>query len=132
MKALPKLKRCMGEDCPGCSMCDGGKMAKGGEVKGVHEGTMEGDGKSMAGIYVENKLPEMSKREHREVLMDMKADKGDRKFMAEGGEAEMDDMDSDDELNDACAEELMHALESKDKKGVLEAIRAIVLNMGDK
>jgi len=55
---------------------------------------------------------------------------------AEGGEvdemAEMPDDGADDELMEACCSELMDALESKDKKGVLDAMRAIVLSMGDK
>jgi hypothetical protein len=40
--------------------------------------------------------------------------------------------DQSDELHEMCAQELMSALESKDKKGVLDAIKAIVLSMGDK
>lgn len=59
------------------------------------------------------------------------------KTMAKGGEAELDvDMDHDDgmdmdeELNDMVAEELLHAIETKDKKGILESIRALVMNCG--
>lgn len=39
-----------------------------------------------------------------------------------------DEADIDAELMDMCAGELLEALEKKDKKGVLESIRAIVLN----
>ena len=38
----------------------------------------------------------------------------------------------DDELNHHVAGELMDALEKKDKKGILESIRAIVMNCGSK
>lgn len=57
------------------------------------------------------------------------------KCMAKGGEAMEPGADTagdneamDTELEDMCAEELMHAIEAKDKKGVLEAIRALVLS----
>lgn len=54
-------------------------------------------------------------------------------MMAEGGEAEMempdmDDQSMDDAIMDSCAEEAMKAMETKDKKGFLDAIRAIVLS----
>lgn len=48
-----------------------------------------------------------------------------------GGEKHDEPMDEsgiDDELNDMAAQELMDAFTAKDKKGVLEAIRALVLN----
>lgn len=58
---------------------------------------------------------------------------GGRMKMAEGGEAEEmpPDMDAgadDDSLMDSCAEEAMKAMETKDKKGFLDAIRAIVMS----
>lgn len=54
---------------------------------------------------------------------------GEMNCMAHGGEAEPMDMDAetDTELNDMLADELMQAIESKDKKQILESIRAIVL-----
>lgn len=51
--------------------------------------------------------------------------------MAEGGE--VDEMDGiDKELNEMAAGELMEALEKKDKAGILESIKAIVMNCGGK
>lgn len=50
----------------------------------------------------------------------------------EASEDSGEEMPEDHELHDQCAGELMSALESKDKKGVLDAIKAIVLSMGDK
>ncbi len=47
---------------------------------------------------------------------------------AEGGEVE-GDHDADDELADAACSELLSAIEKKDKKEILEAIRAIVLSV---
>lgn len=56
--------------------------------------------------------------------------------MAHGGMAGEDgeDMDSDidNELNEMVAQELMDAFERKDKKGVLESIKALVMNCGGK
>lgn len=43
---------------------------------------------------------------------------------------EMDDQSMDDELNEAAAGELLSAIEAKDKKQILESIRAIVMNCG--
>ncbi len=45
----------------------------------------------------------------------------------EGGEVEGPDMD--DELSEMAAGELLEALEKKDKKEILESIRAIVLSV---
>ncbi len=59
-----------------------------------------------------------------------------KKMLAEGGEVDLPDlddadgMDVDSELNDMVAEELLSALENKDKKGILEAIRALVMSCG--
>jgi hypothetical protein len=55
-------------------------------------------------------------------------------FKAKGGEIDMPDMDSsdDDELHDQIASELMDAFKSGDKKGMLEAIKAIVMSCGGK
>lgn len=60
--------------------------------------------------------------------------KKEEKKYAEGGEvaqmdSEMDEQAIDNELNDMVADELMQAFESKDKKGMLDAIKAIVLSV---
>lgn len=51
-------------------------------------------------------------------------------MMAEGGE--MPPEHDDDELNGMVADELLHAIEHKDKKGLLEAIKALVMSCGGK
>jgi hypothetical protein len=48
--------------------------------------------------------------------------------MAHGGEVEPD---GDGELMDTCAQELCEAFEKKDKKGILDELRAIVLSCGE-
>lgn len=59
-----------------------------------------------------------------------------KKSYAEGGEVEDHDMDDDqsidDELNEIVAGELLDAFERKDKKGILDSIRALVMNCGGK
>lgn len=40
------------------------------------------------------------------------------------------DQDVDDELMNMASEELMQSIEKKDKRGMLEAIKAIVLSLG--
>ena len=62
--------------------------------------------------------------------------------MAKGGELEieiepkeMDHEDHDDmdaELNDMVADEFFDAVEKKDKKGLLDSIRALVMQCGEK
>lgn len=56
-----------------------------------------------------------------------------RRHYAEGGEAEPmepggDEDDSKHELMEACADELVEALEKKDTRAIVDAIRALVLN----
>jgi hypothetical protein len=52
---------------------------------------------------------------------------GHPSHMAEGGEMD----GGDDEILDAVVGELMHAFKNNDKKGILDAIRAIVLSCGE-
>lgn len=80
------------------------------------------------------------KEEAKENLIQLKKQNPNIQGLADGGEVEelepMKDMDgdhdgdmgSDDEIMDACADELMDALEKKDKRGILEAIKAIALS----
>lgn len=51
------------------------------------------------------------------------------KVVSDGNVADTDEATIDNELMDMASGELMQAIQSKDKKGILEAIRAIVLNM---
>lgn len=61
---------------------------------------------------------------------------GGKMKMAEGGEAESMDMpmekdmgeETDNELMDMCCEELQQAFEKKDKKQMLDALKAIWLS----
>lgn len=56
---------------------------------------------------------------------------GYRDKEAKGGEIEeLKPMESsvDDELLDMCCEELCEAIDKKDKKGIIDAIKAIILN----
>jgi hypothetical protein len=46
--------------------------------------------------------------------------------MEDGGEADAGDVDS--ELDEMCAEELLQAIESKDKKQIVEAIKALIMS----
>lgn len=50
--------------------------------------------------------------------------------LAEGGEVEAEHMDdsSDDEIHGMIADELHEAMESKDKKGILDSLRALILS----
>ncbi len=79
-----------------CKMCHGGEYADGGDVKGVHKEavvageSLRGPGHSLAGDAAE-KGHKWANQEHRRVLNEIKSMKGhDRKYLAEGGEAEMD------------------------------------------
>lgn len=96
---------------------------------------------------------EVIKDEHRRRLGESKAIHPKMKGLAHGGEVEDDKMDMyamspdvpamhdeggeidddmDQELNEMVADELLSAIEAKDKKGILESIRALVMNCGGK
>lgn len=45
-----------------------------------------------------------------------------------GGEVDSMDTAGDDELLDACCGELSEALKTKDKKGILDALKAICMS----
>lgn len=97
--------RVVGCIAAGRSNCNGDAMAKGGEVKCKTCGKMN----CMA-------HGGESKEEPMELDMDMDA-------------APKDDMAGvDDELLDMAAEELVHAIEKKDTKGIVEAIKALVMS----
>jgi hypothetical protein len=48
------------------------------------------------------------------------------KYYDEGGDVQGDDMDN--EMDQMCAEEFMQAIEHKDKQGVLDALRALIMS----
>lgn len=54
---------------------------------------------------------------------------GTMNCMEHGGDVEPMDSSVDDELNGMCCDEFWDASEKKDKKGMLDALRAIVLGM---
>lgn len=93
--------------CKSCGkapcMCDGGKMmAKGGMAKMPRP-------KKMEGVMMEEKHEPMDEHEPKH--------------------EEHEDMSGiDDELMDMAAGECMEAFEKKDKKGLLDALKAIILS----
>lgn len=131
-----------------CSTC--GKMdcyEHGGELsnpreRGVHH-QREGKpaGESNMGTMVRRGDAEMAKRQAIDKKKDQRNISGPWRpleGLAHGGEVEdqgMDDHDDmgdmsgvDDELMDMAAGELLDAIHSKDKKQILESIKAIVLS----
>ena len=110
-----------------------------GEV-GVHQGGGgEGDlkGRSAAGVNAEwskkHKNPahaeyarSKAKDMHERKLGELKSmPNPNLKGLAEGGEVDSDDIDM--EINDMLGDELADAIEKKDKKGIVSAIKAIVM-----
>lgn len=126
-------------------------------IKGVHPGhkssigggrgasgeSRAGDQARWAGAVKQSGGDESSHRqaavgEHKRVLGEMKSLPKPKLYAGGGeveeGEAPALDLDADAEAEDssmldACADELMDALERKDKGQILEAIKAIVLSV---
>lgn len=135
------------------------KYADGGEVKGVHEKVNKmHPGLSRAGLHASSGSKEVAKEEHESKLAELKQlPKPNLKGLAHGGPVNLHDqkvksfMDKgesdvgssetalphgldeggevDHELLDACCDELMSALESKNKKEILESLKAIILSV---
>lgn len=143
-----KCKTCGEMNC----MAHGGSVYDEDHEKGVHPRSYsrQGGGVSESGNALRDtagmkkggpfdKRP-MVKAEHHKVLGEMRSlPKPNLKGLAKGGMAEegqdmdMDqDGDMDNELHEALAHELMEAFEKKDKKGVLESIKALVMSCGGK
>jgi hypothetical protein len=150
-KSRARVKRAMGggarcahggtpASCPTC-------MAGGGEV-GVHSAIHAGSanaGTSLAGLRAKTSKQKAARGDvsgshadliesrglHRENLEEVRSMKGPHGNYAEGGEVdEMPEGDSsEDAMLESCAAELMDAIHAKDKKGILDALRAIVLSM---
>lgn len=108
--------------------------AEGGEVKGVHADD-EHSGKSMAGIFARHakdpgETGELSKKhaikEHHKVLGEMRSQPKPHLY-AEGGEVDEEPEHEYSELHGMLGEELMGAIERKDKKQIMSAIEACVL-----
>jgi len=124
-----------GEDCD-CKTC----MAKGGEVKGVHEASKDSPeypGRSKPGWmqrakeedtpYLNKDLDKYSKESHQEKLNELKSmPNPNLKGLAEGGEVEGEDPDS--ELHEQVGHEIMGAIHSKDHKKLMDGLKAIVLS----
>jgi hypothetical protein len=88
-------------------------------------------GMSEQGRDVRSGEMEFAKEEARGRANMEKMNKPDLNGLADGGEVEesgMDDEAIDNELGDMLAEELSDALERKDKRAILESLRALVLN----
>lgn len=79
---------------------------------------------------------ENKKAKHHEVLGELRSMPNPKlKGLAEGGEVEDMDTDSDqmdNEINDMVAGELLEAIEKKDKAAILQSIKALVMNCGGK
>jgi hypothetical protein len=117
----------------------GASWSNGGEIKGVHKpnGLNRDTGTSMAGVharaaadddgYVSKEAStDFSKDQHRRVLGEMKSMKKPDLY-AEGGDVESDDS-LGDELHYSLGDELHSALESKDKKQIMDCMEACVLS----
>lgn len=140
-KPLPKLK--IGERGGPTSIKE--KMAKGGEVDMY---SMKPDVPAMHGYDEGGKVkapaqtpePPQSKNIKNNELDNAGGWSGAMKNlskelgMADGGEVDEGhgDMDADDELNGMVADECFEAFEKKDKKAFMEAMKALVMGMGDK
>lgn len=105
--------------------------AKGGEIKGVNKPSLSDPGTSEAGKKLKPAFSvggskwdtEAAKDVHRKTLGEMKDMKSqDRTNLAEGGE-----VSDHDEMHEALGHELMEAFDKKDKKGVIDALHAIIL-----
>lgn len=144
-----KSLKCQGPDCMGCSSPD--CYSKGGEVKGVHEpaskyisgNSLMDKGTSLAGAQrrIRNDDPAHSfvseheeKEKHRGVLSDLKSMKKPNLY-AEGGAVHMEeseepemDGEGEDEIHGLLGEELMGAIERKDKKAIMQCIEACVMS----
>ena len=110
MKSMPKPKL----------MAEGGKVGSGSRFKHLehslaHEKGIHDPAALAASIgrkkYGAEGMGKLSHHEH----------------MAEGGEAEHEHEDHDDELHGMLGEELMDAFDSKDKKRMMDSIEAIVM-----
>ena len=119
-------------------------MAEGGSVdswtkrsdneKGINKAAGSG-GRSEAGAALhpafsvaEDIDKDVAKRKHHKVLGEMKAMKKPHGNYAHGGEAIEDgEHEMNEELHMAIGSELMDALERKDKKGIMEALKAAVM-----
>jgi len=148
-------KKCIGPECMGCSAAK--CYSEGGEVdddmyspretlsndhpekhqKGVHETARVGKpGESTAGYDHKNGFD--TKPEHRRVLSEIKSMKKPNLYAKGGeikGELHMDEPEmpgsedgDEDEIHGLLGEELMGALERKDKKAIMQCIEACVMN----
>ena len=122
-KPLPKLKR----------MDKGVNMSIGeeGESAGGFHARMA---QKTEGEEKESNL-RRSKKEHEKTLTDLESmPMPDIKGLAHGGMAdEGEEMDDDEMMNHHVMGEFMDAMHKKDKKGMLDSLRAVVMNcMGGK
>lgn len=108
-----------GVHLPSWNDSKGGQSRAGGTAMHVRQGSTFGEGTQ--------KAKDHEKNEHKRVLSESKEIKPN--LYAEGGEVEMGDDDMDNELSDMACGELLESIEKKDKAGILEALRAIVLGV---
>ena len=158
-KAVAQAKARNYQPEPQPSQKPGGKMvfeAEGGAVdswtkredneRGVNRGWGGNNGYSQAGMHArtahyetdssdkEDSL-DAARREHHKTLGEMRS-MPKPKLMAEGGEvhedAEQDHEMIDSEIHNMMGEELMSAIDAKDKKRIMESLEAIVLQCMNK
>lgn len=120
-------------------MAHGGKLSNPSERGVHHQREDKPDGESNMGTMVRRGDTEMAKRQAIDKKKDQRnSSTGMRPLqgLAKGGEVEEQEMpdhdDIDSELNDMVADEFFEAVEKKDKKGLLDAVRALVMQCGEK
>ncbi len=159
MPTHAKKPAAMREMCAhgGPTHCNAGCYSKGGSIElahGVNQPLAGEKGISLAGERLRGKEPEGAKRQHHKVLSELRADKHDRRNLAEGGavgetadktnesghergvhrkdrgplENPMEHESDEPDMASMIAEELSTALEKKDHKGIAQAIEALVMN----
>lgn len=120
---------CMGPSCDHHSHYEDG-----GKVPAPSSGSSDDNSETMKKVSqgVENSggFPSLDVLTSR-VKHAFDADPNSPAGMADGGEVEPE-MEGEDEMHEAVAGELMDALERKDKKQILESMRAIVMACGGK
>lgn len=121
-----------------CAMCNGGKphMAEGGEVFKRDKGTSNQGSWVRAAHNAGTSIKQVPpiRNAAKKQLEAERHIKPNLQGLAEGGEVADPDMgeDVDSELHDMMGEEMMNAIHSKDKKGIMACLEAIMLSRKNK
>lgn len=108
------------------------EMSKAGYLAREHSDVMSPVGPNARETFLRG-----AKEEHKEKLNELKSmPKPKLEGLSDGGEVDADgdydgdqDSDMDTGLMDQCCEELLQAIESKNKKEILESLKAIILSV---